>query len=516
MPQARKVLLADPDLAAARALTRALRAKGYQVQYAPDGSKALEVAVLRHPDVVLFDEACTLIEAASFVSILQTNPRTEDIPVVVTTTSNDLDRLRRFREGILKKPFNLDEVLARIDHLCRRSEAAKELRGDAREIEGSLTQLPLADLLQILAMNKRTGKLTLSNGQQRGEISISLGRPVNARLGDVDGEKALFRLIGWREGSFAFVPGPPPGRPRIDRTMEDALLEGMRQADERARLMGGLPPLGQLLALVPDGAMPVDPHPVTKEVLRVLAQPRRLSEVLDLADATDLDILGAVTTLLQKGVIQQHQGAVTAEGPLLGAAEVHALRARLMRGKPARNALVAKIVLCGSGPSAARWFARTQPGLVLSSSDPACLRSSFGTLGRLDVSDVLKVDFVMVPVSEAARPLWRPFLATALGALVMEDNEAVLKLARFCAFELRLPLVVAARNASGGLITSELVPPQLRNAPGGATVVGSDLNTAVRTLLLAAVKPPTSEVPESVMTPAPAARPASRLVSERF
>lgn len=515
MAQARKVLLADPDLAAARSLTRALRARGYQVQYAPDGSKALEVAVLRHPDVILFDETCTLIEARNFVSILQTNPRTEDIPVVVTTTSDDLDRLRTFREGVLQKPFNLDEVLARIDHLCRRSEAARELRGDAREIEGSLSQLPLPDLLQILAMNKRTGKLTLQNGQQRGELFIGSGRPVNARTGDVDGEKALFRLIGWREGTFAFMPGPPPGRARIDRAMEDTLLEGMRQADERARLMGALPGVGQLLALVPDAALPVDPHPVTKEILRVLAQPRRLSEVLDLADAPDLDILGAVTTLLQKGVIQQHQGGAATEGPLLGAAEVHALRGRLMRGRPARNALVAKVVVCGGGAQAGRWFARSQPGLVLSSADPACLRSSFGTIGRLDLSDVLKVDFLLVPTAEAARPLWRPFLATALGALVMEDSEPVLKLARFCAFDLRLPVVVAARNASGGLIKSELVPVALRNAPGGAAVVGSDLNTAVRTLLLAAMQPPPPEIPEMVVA-APAVRAPRPEESDRF
>ena len=36
-----------------------------------------------------------------------------------------------------KKPFNLDEVLARIDHIFRRSEAAKELKGEAQEIEGA-------------------------------------------------------------------------------------------------------------------------------------------------------------------------------------------------------------------------------------------------------------------------------------------------------------------------------------------------------------------------------------------
>ena len=85
MAQARKILIADPDVNAVRPLTKALRQRGDHVQYAPDGSRALEVAVLRHPDVILFDEHCRLIEARAFVQILLTNPRTDDIPVVVTT-----------------------------------------------------------------------------------------------------------------------------------------------------------------------------------------------------------------------------------------------------------------------------------------------------------------------------------------------------------------------------------------------------------------------------------------------
>lgn len=498
MAQARKVLLADPDVGAIRALTKALRARGYQVQHAPDGSKALEVSVLRHPDVILFDETCTLIEARSFIQILGSNPRTEDIPVVVTTTARDLDKFRQLREGVLQKPFNLDEVIARIDHLCRRAEAAHELKGDAREIEGGLAQLPLPDLMQIMAMNRRTGRLSLVQGQERGEIQIAEGRPVNARVNDIQGEKALFRLIGWREGTFAFHPGPAPARTKIDRSMEDALLEGMRQSDERERLLSFLPALNQSLALVPDAGEVIEPHPVTKEILRVLAQPRKLSELLDLAEAADLDILGALTTLIEKGIVQRFDAAGVEETPLLGAAEVHALRGKLLRGRPHRNALVAKVVICGTGPKAGRWFLRSLPGLKPASSDPACLRSSFGTLGTLEISDVLKVDFVFAPTAEAAKPLWRPFLSAAIGALVIEESEAQLKQARFCAFELRLPIVFAAGAAGGGLSTSEGLPSALRGAPGGVAVVDTDVSSAVRTLLLAAMQAPTQELPEAM------------------
>ncbi|HEY0881206.1 MAG TPA: hypothetical protein VGD87_06740, partial [Archangium sp.] len=147
-----------------------------------------------------------------------------------------------------------------------------------------------------------------------------------------------------------------------------------------------------------------------------------------------------------------------------------------------------------------RWFARSLPGLKLSSSDPACLRSSFGTLGSLEVSDVLKLDFVLAPSAEAARPLWRPFLSSAIGVLVLEDSEAALKQARFCAFDLRLPVVVAAGSAGGGLNAIELLPSMLRGAPNGAAVVSTDLSGAVRTVLLAALQSPQPELSEPQLT----------------
>lgn len=500
MAQARKILIADPDVNAVRPLTRALRQRGYHVQYAPDGSRALEVAVLRHPDVILFDENCRLIEARAFVQILLTNPRTDDIPVVVTTGSRELDRFRGFRDGALQKPFNLDEVLSRIDHLCRRVEAARELKGEAREIEGGLSQLPLPDLLQILAMNRRTGRLTLASGADRGEIHLSAGQPVNARLGEIEGEKALFRLIGWREGTFAFVPGPPPLRSLVSRAMEDVLLESMRQSDERDRLLTDLPPVGQLLQRVADAGELIEPHPVTAEVLQLLRAPRRISEVLDLSSAPDLEVLAAIGALLAKGIIERVAGAELSDGPLLGAAEVHALRGRLMRGRAARSMLVSKVIVCGSGARAGRWLLKALPGVTPVSAEPHAVRSSFGTLGRLEVSDVLRVDLVVVPTAEAARPLWRPFVAGAIGAILLEDSEAAIKLARYCAFELRLPLVIAAKAASHGMVGSELVPATLRGAPMGAAVVGSDIATVMRTVLLAALQSPPPEVPETVVS----------------
>ncbi len=496
MPPARKILIADPDAQVVRALARALRERGFAVAYAPDGSKALEVAVLRHPDVILFDERCTLIEAKNFGQILSSNPRTADIPVVVTTIDPERVRRREFREGTLRKPYNLDEVISRIDHLCRRVEAARELKGDAREIEGGLSQLPLADLLQILSVNRRTGRLVLSNGQARGEIHLSNGRPVNARTGDVEGDKALFRLLSWKEGQFAFAPGAAPQRTKIDRSMEDALLEGARQSDERERLMGNLPGLTQIFGVNEEAAEPVEPHPVTAAVLEALGKPTSLLDVLDLVDAPDLEVLSAIGALIERGVIRHAEGDVVA-APILSAAEVHALRGQLLRGKLGQGALVVKVIVVG-GPKAGRALLKGLTGVAAVATEPGCLRSGFGTLGRLEISEGLKIDFLLLPLAEAARPLWRPFAHGVVGALVFDDSDGSLKQAQFLGFDVRVPLVMVA-GAGSGLFDRKQLPPLLRGAPRGIALVNNDLPEAVRVLLASALAPSTSKTGEDAM-----------------
>ncbi len=483
MAPPRNVLIADPDLDSVRQLSRALRQRGHQVHYAPDGSRALEVAVLRHPDLTLFDEECTLIDAKTFVQILRTNPRTSDIPVVLTTTQADADKLRGFRDGYLKKPFNLDEVLSRIDHIFRRSEAAKNLRAES-EIEGSLAQLAIPDLLQVLAMNKRSGRLALQRGAERGEIHVGDGRPMNARTGTVEGEKALFRLLAWTEGTFAFTPGSAPARQRINRGMDDALLEGMRQSDELVRFTSLLPPFTAQVHLAPEADLPGDQHPVVSQVIDVLRQPRTITDLLDLAPATDLEVLTVLTTLMQKGVVRVAENEQEdLAGPLLGPAEVHALRSRLLRGKTGSAAMsrvaVGKVFVCGGGPHAARRILAGIPRLRLERSEPDALSSGFGVLARYELGDALHLDFCVLPPVEAARPLWRPFSAGAIGALLLDASEAAAGLARWLALEQGVPVVVV-----GGP-----VPSMLTDVPAGTASVGADVVEALRTVLVLALTP---------------------------
>lgn len=463
MSSDRKVLLADPDLASVRSLTRALRQKGCLVYSARDGTRALELAVLRHPDLVLFDRGCPMLDARTFVDILRTNPRTDTIPVVITAGPAEADEaMRDAPGGLLRKPYNLDEVLAHIDDLLARAARARSEGAEPQEIEGALAQLALPDLLQTLALARRTGRVTLRRGAERGEVELVEGRPVDARTGAVQGEKALFRLFGWTEGTFSFQAGPPDAIVRIQRGADELLLDGARQLDECRRLLEELPAQQGRWVSAAGAELRAVP-PLAREVLARLAAPRSVPELLDAVEAADLAVLQALAMLQGEGLVEPVDlDAPPAPEPLLSAAEAHAVRARAQRGRGAGRSQVVKVLVAARDASVAREALSALP-LLAPEGTPV---QALGTVAELEVAEGLVIHFCIVPAGELGRPLWRPFTADGAGLVLAEVSPATLALARFVADQQHGALAVL-----GGECPEELAKRGASAQPGAREAV---------------------------------------------
>ncbi len=479
MAYTRKILLADPEGESTRALSRMLRQRGFQVSLAADGSRALEMAVLRHPDLILFDEACPLLEARTFLRILRSNPRTAEIPVVFTSHAPDTERLRGLGDGFLRKPFNLDEVLARLEQLFRRVEAAQDLKGEAREIEGSLAQLSLPDLLQVFAMNRRTGRLQLNQDREHGELHLSEGRIVHAQAGIVEGDKALYRLMAWTQGNFSFTPSTSAARSTMQRNVDELLLESMRQLDESARLLTELPPRHTRLELSPSANLAEDQHPVTAQVVELLRIPHTLGEVLDSTSATDLDVLAVLRTLLEKNVARVVSSSPEEGPPLLQPAEVHALRTRLFRTRLSSPRAIAKVLVAGVASTAGRKLLQGLRGSRPMTRPTGAPHSGFGTLVRYEAGESLELQFLLLPAGDAIRPLWRPLSAGAVAGILLDASETTMRLGRFFAWESRIPLAILADE----------VPSVLQGAPAGIWAAGNSVSEALRAVLVHSLVP---------------------------
>ena len=98
--------------------------------------------------------------------------------------------------------------------------------------QGSLKELPLPDIIQLVSVSGKTGKFTLTREAERGYIYLKNGQMVHATVGDLVGEEAIYSLAIWNHGEFQFSPGEDSDRQTIAKSNTNLLMEAARRLDE--------------------------------------------------------------------------------------------------------------------------------------------------------------------------------------------------------------------------------------------------------------------------------------------
>src|SRR6185295_12229038 len=98
--------------------------------------------------------------------------------------------------------------------------------------QGSLKELPLPDIIQLVSVSGKTGKFTLTREGDRGFIFLKNGQMVHATVADLIGEEAIYSLAIWNSGEFQFTPGDEPDRQTITKSNTNLLMEAARRLDE--------------------------------------------------------------------------------------------------------------------------------------------------------------------------------------------------------------------------------------------------------------------------------------------
>ena len=146
-----QILVVDDDSAVREALERALSLEGFEVELAADGAEAL-AAVWRHqPDAIVLD---VLMPGVYGLDVCRLLRRAQSrVPILMLTVRDDLgdlvDGLDSGADDYLGKPFELEELLARVRALLRRA------------APGSSETLRFADLtLDLGSLEAQRGKRT--------------------------------------------------------------------------------------------------------------------------------------------------------------------------------------------------------------------------------------------------------------------------------------------------------------------------------------------------------------------
>ena len=228
---AQSVLIVDPDPEQSAIMDLQLTSRGFRVRCAHSLAAALKVIEEQKPSIIVSEVVLDAEDGFELKRRLNQNEIAQTIPFVFfTSRAASADVQTGFSLGAqdyLVKPSSVDIVAAKIQKILDdRSGAA------AGGVSGSLTEMSLPDLVQILNHGRKTGRLKLRMGGKTGEIHFVNGDVYNALFEKLRGEEAFFQMLRYRDGTFSLSPDFTADTKVIGMSAEMLLLEGLRRFDE--------------------------------------------------------------------------------------------------------------------------------------------------------------------------------------------------------------------------------------------------------------------------------------------
>jgi hypothetical protein len=189
------------------------------------------------------------------------------------------------------------------------SVALSRRTGQTRTMSGSIEEVPLPDLMQLFGTSKKSGVLVIRTDDDVGRIYLKKGNVAYAIINDLDDVqpmKSLYRMLTWQKGLFDLDPPDErefPGEMNI--SVQQMLMEGMRQLDEFNRIRDELPGLSARIS-VPSPLIPPlrELKPQELDVLQLAHNYATFEAVLNKSLATDLETAEIVLKLIKSSYLR--------------------------------------------------------------------------------------------------------------------------------------------------------------------------------------------------------------------
>jgi CheY-like chemotaxis protein len=421
-----KILNIDDSPTVQRLIEMILASQGYQVVLASDGEEGIEKAKSERPALILVDFVMPKMNGYQVCKILKDDPEFSETPIILVTSKGDkvgskfVDVL-----GITEyftKPFQPEELLAKIREVldkkaqeaaARTAETAaaapspasgteaapapggletqvtvivkrllddfvkktlpaiirKELGagsdgGDAG-IRGNLAAFRIVELMQMLALQRQSGRIVINRKEGEAEIFFKEGAigfagcTMNGSMPGIDGllkktcqvgedglqharriaemsgqpidgvlaqeklldqktfaaclrrhtESVVFKALGWKDGEFRFDKTQPPvfANP-ISLKVDDLILEGTRRSDEWVLIQQKIPNFSIIFEPLIGNAEELTRRGLSEMDLRVFEQVdgrRSVQDIIDQAMLSDFDVAKSLFILLSVNLIRK-------------------------------------------------------------------------------------------------------------------------------------------------------------------------------------------------------------------
>lgn len=419
-----RILSIDDSPTVQRLIDMILSSQGYQVILASDGEEGIAKAKSEKPSVILVDFVMPRMNGFQVCKILKDDPEFKNTPIILVTSKGDkvgskfVDVL-----GITEyftKPFQPEELLAKIREVIDknrppttpqtgersapaakpgadiqpagieavvrdvvektiegllknilpdmiRKELARLQPASTAGISGNLASVRIIEVMQMLGLQRQTGRLSINRDGEDAAIYFKDGEVVFAasrcsdntvgidvllrrscglpddqvrhaiRLAEatkepIDAimakermlepktfaeclrrhtEREVYKVMAWREGSFCFEKGPPPvfSNP-VRLKVDDLLLEGARRADEWVLIQQKIPNFGMVFERQITDAAELSQRGLSEidmKVFSLIDGRRTVQEVIDISYLSDFDVAKSMFILLSVNLIRQRR-----------------------------------------------------------------------------------------------------------------------------------------------------------------------------------------------------------------
>ncbi len=309
----KQLLLVDADPRSVRVLEVSLKKAGYSVTTAENAADALEKVEFSVPDLILTDTRLPGTDGYAFVKRLKDNRELSTIPVVFLTSEKSIeDKMRGLELGVedyLTKPIFVRELIARVTLLLARktqqSMATTMPNSRRTRLSGSLEDMGVVDLLQTFEVSRKSGVARVADGPREARVYFRDGKVVDAVMGRLRGEEAVYRALLWTVGTFEVEFCPVANDEVITTSTQGLLMEGMRRVDEWGRLAEQLPPALAVFEVASEQLMErLNEIPdELNAILKLFDGRRTLLDVVDDSPFEDLSTLQTVSKLFFEGLL---------------------------------------------------------------------------------------------------------------------------------------------------------------------------------------------------------------------
>ncbi|MDH3519717.1 MAG: DUF4388 domain-containing protein [Myxococcales bacterium] len=414
------VLIADADGERGRRIAAACRARGITTSVTTHGAAALEIALAESPVAMVAQVDLPLIDGPRLSEILHANPRTQAMGILFVGDVNGSAPPRDAAGRVVPGHADPETIAHFVEALLSkrrapRSRRASALDADAGGVEGELAQISLMELIELFHVNRKTGVVELQRGRGRrretGRVYLRDGDIVQAAVGMVEGEKALYRMFAWDRGRFLFRSEEISVDAGIERPTRALLREGARHVKEWERLAVELPPKNAQVALkVARASLPNVLHPLTQEVLLTLEICDRVQDVLDRCSYPDYQVLRTLHTLIRRDMVELRQGAPRSENngsSLFSSALAARLRDWIDQGRPRASAWPdAKLLMIASESAAMRTLIALLERIPGAEMSALALAPAVQPVARLPVDEEIGLELIEAPSARRFAPIW--------------------------------------------------------------------------------------------------------------